>query len=238
MATRKDVHHSLSGRLIEAVWTLLPDRSGGYAPQGVEILRDSISKADTLVLGPGWGLNDQNAIFLESLLRVMPSNLPILIDADGLKLLSKLERWWTLFPENTVLTPHPGEMSVLTGLEIDQIQSNRWQIAQHYAEQWNVVLVLKGAITAVATPGKAVCINPISDAALATAGSGDVLSGIIGGLMAQGVPVNAASVLGVWIQSHAGVLARCKLGTDLSVTALDILDCVADAIVKAKEAGG
>ena len=161
-----------------------------------------------------------------------------MFDADGLKLLSKSAHWWTLLPENTVLTPHPGEMSVLTGLEVDQIQSNRWEIACHYAELWNVVLVLKGAITVVAAPGESVCINPISDAALATAGSGDVLSGLIGGLMTQGVSVQDASVLGVWIHSQAGVLARCKLGTDLSVTALDILDCVVDAIVETKEAGG
>jgi NAD(P)H-hydrate epimerase len=238
MAAIKAVHHSLSGRLIEAVWTLLPDLSGAYDPQGVEILRHSMSKADAMVLGPGWGLSDQNAVFLELLLRTMPSNLPTLFDADGLKLLSKLERWWTLLPEKSVLTPHPGEMSVLTGLEIDQIQSNRWEIARHYATRWNVVLVLKGAVTVVAAPGEDMHINPISDAALATAGSGDVLSGVIGGLMAQGVSAHAASVLGVWVHGQAGVLAGSKLGTDLSVTAMDILECLPDAIVKAKEAGG
>jgi NAD(P)H-hydrate epimerase len=238
MAAIKDVHHSLSGRIIEAVWTLLPDLSGTYAPQGVEILRDSMSKADAMVIGPGWGLNDQNAVFLESLLRSMPVNLPTLIDADGLKLLDQLERWWDILPEKTVLTPHPGEMSVLTGLAIDQIQSNRWEIARHYAELWNVVLVLKGAMTVVAAPNRAVYINPISDAALATAGSGDILSGVIGGLMAQGVSAHAASVLGVWVHGQAGVDAKRRLGTDFSVTALDILDCLPNAFVKAKEAGG
>jgi ADP-dependent NAD(P)H-hydrate dehydratase / NAD(P)H-hydrate epimerase len=238
MAAIRDVHHSLSGRLIEAVWTLLPDLFGAYDPKGVEILRDSMPKADAMVIGPGWGLSDQNAVFLDALLPTIPSNLPTLIDADGLKLLNQLKRWWALLPEKTVLTPHPGEMSVLTGLEIDQIQSNRWEIARHYAELWNVVLVLKGAVTVVAAPGEAIHINPISDAALATAGSGDVLSGVIGGLMAQGVSAHAASVLGVFFHGQAGVLAKCRLGTDLSVTALDILECLPDAIVKAKEAGG
>ena len=238
MAAIKDVHHSLSGRLIEAVWTLLPDLSGAYDPKGVDILHRAMFTADAMVIGPGWGQSDQNAVFLELLLRAMPSNLPTLFDADGLKLLSQLERWWTLLPEYSVLTPHPGEMSVLTGLEIDQIQSNRWEIARHYAELWNVVLVLKGAVTVVAARGEDMHINPISDAALATAGSGDVLSGVIGGLLAQGVTAHAASVLGVWIQGQAGVLAGSNLGTDLSVTALDILECLPDAFVKAKEAGG
>jgi ADP-dependent NAD(P)H-hydrate dehydratase / NAD(P)H-hydrate epimerase len=238
MAAIKDVHHCLSGRLIEAVWTLLPDITGAYDTLGVEILRQSMSTADTMVLGPGWGLSDQNAEFLQALLHNIPINLPTLFDADGLKLLTQIKDWWTLLPEKSVLTPHPGEMSVLTGLETDQIQSNRWEIARHYAELWDVVLVLKGAMTVVAAPGKDVHINPISDAALATAGSGDVLSGVIGSLMAQGVSAHAASVLGVWLHGQAGLLAGNKLGTDLSVTALDILDCLPDAIVKAKEAGG
>jgi ADP-dependent NAD(P)H-hydrate dehydratase / NAD(P)H-hydrate epimerase len=238
MAAIKDVYHRISGSLIEAVWTLLPDLSGAYDPKGVDILHRVMSTADAMVVGPGWGQNDQNTIYLEVLLQAMPKKLPTLFDADGLKLLSQLDHWWTLLPEYSVLTPHPGEMAVLTGLEIDQIQSNRWEIARHYAELWNVVLVLKGAMTVIAAPAEDVHINPISDAALATAGSGDVLSGVIGGLMAQGVPAFGASVLGVWTHAQAGVLASRKLGTDLSVTALDILDCLADAFVKAKEAGG
>lgn len=238
MAAIKAVHHSLSGRLIEAVWTLLPDLSGAYDPQAVEILHRAMSTADAMVLGPGWGLSEQNAVFLEGVLRTTPKNLPTLFDADGLKLLSQLKCWWTLLPENSVLTPHPGEMSVLTGLEIDQIQSNRWEIARHYAELWNVVLVLKGAVTVVAAPGEDVHVNPISNAALATAGSGDVLSGVIGGLLAQDISAHAASILGVWIHSQAGVLAGKKLGTDLSVTALEILECLPEAFVNAKEAGG
>jgi ADP-dependent NAD(P)H-hydrate dehydratase / NAD(P)H-hydrate epimerase len=238
MAATKDVHHSLSGRLIEAVWTLLPDQSGAYDNQGVDTLSQSLLAATAMVLGPGWGLSDLNLEFLRGVLQIIPKDLPTLIDADGLKLLSHLEEWWTLLPEHSVLTPHPGEMSVLTGLEIDQIQSNRWEIARHYAELWNVVLVLKGAVTVVAAPGEVVHVNPISDAALATAGSGDVLSGVIGGLMAQGISAHAASVVGVWIHSQAGVLAGRKLGTGLSVTALDILECLPDAFVKAKEAGG
>jgi ADP-dependent NAD(P)H-hydrate dehydratase / NAD(P)H-hydrate epimerase len=238
MAAIRAVYHSLSGRLIEAVWTLLPDLSEAYDPQGIEILRRAMSTADAMVIGPGWGLSDQNMVFLAGLLQTIPSNLPTLFDADGLKLLSQLERWYTLLPENSVLTPHPGEMSVLTGLEIDQIQSNRWDIARHYAELWNVVLVLKGAITVVAAPGEVVHINPISDSALATAGSGDILSGVICGLMAQGMSALSASVLGVWTHGQAGVCAGSKLGTDLSVTALDILECLPNAFVKGKEAGG
>ena len=86
-------------------------------------------------------------------------------------------------------------------------------------------------------PKEKIFINPCSDSALGTAGSGDVLTGMIGGLLAQGMPPEQASILGVSIHAHAGAIARREQRTDVSVTALDILDCLPEAIVKIKEAG-
>lgn len=237
MASVRDVHSALSGQLIEAVWTVLPDIAGGYDLQGLTALKAVLLTARAVVIGPGWGLSDRNVAFLEGLLRSIPRATPLLIDADALRLLVNLDDWWSLLPDQAVLTPHPGEMSALTGLEVGEIQANRWSIARDNAHRWQANLVLKGAMTVIASPGEGLYVNPISDAALATAGSGDVLTGVIGGLLAQGVSPNQASVLGVWIHANAGKLARMIIGTDLSVTALDILNNLPEAIVKAKEAG-
>lgn len=223
IGTLEDVKRSLSGQLIEAVWTVLPGIDGSYDPNGIDLIEPVIAEVDSLVVGPGWGISDENALFLGELLQLIPDHLPTLFDADGLKLLKQVENWWELIPEKSVLTPHPGEMSVLTGLDIDQIQANRWDIAQEYASRWQVSLLLKGAVTVVAAPEGVLYVNPVSEPALATAGSGDVLSGVIGGLLAQGVDGTKAAAMGAWLHGRAGEIAREKLGSDISVTAMDIL---------------
>ncbi|MEA3326065.1 MAG: NAD(P)H-hydrate dehydratase [Chloroflexota bacterium] len=232
IGTIDGVHRSLSGQLIEAVWTTLPSLEGAYDPGGVDALRSSVASADALVIGPGWGLHDYQEGFLRQLLPTIPDNLPTLFDADGLKLLSKIDSWWEKLPEKSILTPHPGEMSVLTGLENCVIQENRWEIAQRFAHRWNVLLILKGAISVIALPSGALFINPISDSALATAGSGDVLSGMIGGMLAQGWDISKASIVGTWMHARAGVTARKKLGTSFSVMATDILDEIPDVFAE------
>ena len=237
MAAMKDVHRSLSGRLIEAVWTILPDVDGAYDPNGVEVIKADLMSADSIVIGPGWGQNKTNETFLVALLKSIPSKTPTLFDADGLKLLRKLDRWWAHLPNQTVLTPHPGEMAILTGIDIQEIQDHRWEIADEFAQKWNVVLVLKGAVSVIASPQEGVYVNPVSDSALGTAGSGDLLSGLIGGLMAQGISAQGASVLGVWVHGTSGQVAHSVVGTDFSVTATDILQHIPHALLKAKEAG-
>jgi hydroxyethylthiazole kinase-like uncharacterized protein yjeF len=224
IATTQPVYESLAGQLVEAVWTVLPNLGEGYNPQGVTMLAENMQNIDAVVVGPGWGLHKESADFLEGLLKVIPGDMPALFDADGLKLLSRVKHWWTLLPEHTVLTPHPGEMSILSGLEIHEIQANRWEIAEEYAERWGVVMVLKGAVTVIAEPGGRVFINPTSSSSLATAGSGDVLSGLIGGLLAQHVPSSKAAAAGVWLHAQAGLFAAYRRDDEASVTAKDILD--------------
>lgn len=224
VATLKKVHDVLAGRLIEAVWTILPENGGGYDPIGVDAIGTASSRADALVIGPGWGVNEINALFLERVLAILPRNKPLLIDADGLKLLNRLNLWWEKLPENTILTPHPGEMALLTGFSVSDIEADRWEIARHYAQKWGVILILKGAMTVIALPKGSLLISPIGDSALATAGSGDVLSGLIGGLLAQGLSQEKASVLGVWIHGRAGQSAHGLRGSAAGVTAVDILD--------------
>lgn len=226
IATHASVRNALAGQLIEAVWTVLPECEGGYDSDGVAVIQSALESSDALVIGPGWGLHPSNLGFLENLIKAIPNGIPAIFDADGLKILSRITNWWKKIPENTVLTPHPGEMSVLTELKIKEIEENRWKIAEEYAQKWGVTLVIKGAMTVVGTPSGQVFINPIGDSALATAGSGDVLSGIIGGLLAQRVPSKKAAILGVWTHGEAGQKAHKTIGSASGVTALDILNQV------------
>jgi len=237
VGTVEGVYRNISGQLIEAIWTILPDVEGAYAEIGVISLKPSLAKADALVVGPGLGFCHENVKFLSKLLRVIPSALPTVIDADGLNLLGEIDYWWDVLPQDTILTPHPGEMSKLSGLSIDEIQGNRWQIALDFAQKWGVVLILKGAMTVIATPAGALHIIPVSDSALATAGSGDVLAGLIGGLLAQGNSVSTAALCGAWLHAQAGLFAREWVGTANCVTALDILENLLEAFFKIKQAG-
>jgi NAD(P)H-hydrate epimerase len=154
----------------------------------------------------------------------------MIFDADGLKLLAKIPDWQKLLPGPAVLTPHPGEMSVLTGLSKEEIQENRQEIAARYAKEWGHVIVLKGAFTVVASPDGRMTVIPVASPALARAGSGDVLAGLIAGLRAQGLEAFDAAVAGAWIHARAGLYAADNLGTATSVLAGDILDSVSDVL--------
>jgi NAD(P)H-hydrate epimerase len=127
-------------------------------------------------------------------------------------------------------------MAILTGMEISAIESDRWAIAEAFAQQWQTTVVLKGALTIIATSTD-IWINPISTSALATAGSGDVLSGIIGGFLAQGSSISGAGITGVWLHAQAGLLSSEAIGVEQSVTAMDLLDYIGGAIFNLKEAG-
>jgi hydroxyethylthiazole kinase-like uncharacterized protein yjeF len=155
------------------------------------------------------------------------SSLPtMVIDADGLKLLAGLPDWPKLLPKNSVLTPHPGEMAILTGMTVEDIQSDRVKTAVKFAKAWKQVVVLKGALTVIAAPGMGARVIPVATAALARAGTGDVLTGIIAGLIAQGVPSFEAATAGAWIHAHAGLEAEAFFDGTASVLASDVLESI------------
>jgi len=131
-----------------------------------------------------------------------------------------------------VLTPHPGEMSALTGRSREQIQNDRPGTAIRYAREWNATVVLKGAFTVAAAPDGRCAISPFATPALARAGTGDVLAGVIGGLIAQGVDGWPAAVLGAYLHGRAGELAAARLGDPASVLAGDVALSLADAIAE------
>ena len=148
----------------------------------------------------------------------------MVVDADGLKLLTGLPDWPERLPEETVLTPHPGEMAALTGLSTEEIQANRLGIAGKYSREWGHIVVLKGAFTVITAPGGEAAVIPVASPALARAGSGDVLAGLIAGLRAQGVAAFQAAIAGAWIHAQGGLIAAHRQGNSASVLAGDMLE--------------
>ncbi|MEK7216559.1 MAG: NAD(P)H-hydrate dehydratase, partial [Chloroflexota bacterium] len=147
----------------------------------------------------------ETKLFVERLL-LGDVNLParLLIDADALNILATLPRWWERLPQGSVLTPHPGEMARLLGGAVAEVQRDRIGAALAAAAQWRQVVVLKGAHTVIAAPDGRWRLSPFANPVLASAGTGDVLAGIIAGLMAQGAsPFDAASA-GVYLHGAAG----------------------------------
>lgn len=250
------LHTALAGWFPEAVWVLLPHQMGAISGDAADVLLKSLEKTTALLVGPGLGQEDCTADFIRRLLEgrrkaaahktmgfftaveaneAVPSaddfNLPPLVfDADGLRLLARLENWFARLPAVSVLTPHPGEMAALTGLDSQTLQADRVGTAEKFARQWGHVVVLKGAFTVIAGPDGRTAVISVATSALAHAGTGDVLAGIITGLRAQGVPAFEAAAAGAWIHAQAGLAAVEKVGHEASVLAGDVLESIPEVL--------
>jgi hydroxyethylthiazole kinase-like uncharacterized protein yjeF len=225
MAVPEPLHAALAGQFPEAPWLLLPHERGFIAAPSAELVLQNLGKPTAILLGPGFGLEPTTCQFLANLLT--PSLPPLVIDADGLKLLARLPDWPSRLSPLAILTPHPGEMTVLTGLALEEVQADRIGIAERYAHLWGHVVVLKGAFTVIASPAGKTAVIPVATPALARAGTGDVLAGLIAGLRAQGVGAFEAATAGAWIHAQAGLRAAEKLGSTACVLAGDVLEAVA-----------
>jgi NAD(P)H-hydrate epimerase len=254
LAVPAPLHAALAGHLPEATWLLLPHELGVIARDAVDVLAEALSSCDALLVGPGLGTEKTTEDFISRLLRLSAGAdtsvgkmgfvgggsergatpreplPPLVFDADGLKLLARIDKWAGLIPGTAVLTPHPGEMSALTGIPTSEIQKDRREVASRFARTWGHVVVLKGAFTVIAEPGGKSAVVPVATAALARAGTGDVLAGIIVGLRAQGLGPYEAAVAGAWIHAQAGLHAARSLGNTASVLAGDVLASVAEVI--------
>ncbi len=226
------VHQSLAGQIPEATWMILPDQDGFLSEASKDLLINRFSRVEALIFGPGFGLHSSTSTLIEHLLTSGQDKLPsLVVDADGLKLMAQKEGWYGRIPKGSVLTPHPGEMSVMTGTSVAEIQSARLQIAEQFANQWGQIVVLKGAFTVIAEPNGRTAINPVATSALARAGSGDVLAGLIGGLRAQGLEGFEAAVVGVWVHAQAGLKAASKKKTARCILASDVLEAIPQVFV-------
>jgi NAD(P)H-hydrate epimerase len=172
-------------------------------------LSAGLASYQALLVGPGLSEADD---FLTTLLRT-ESLPPLVIDADGLNILSRQDNWPTLLPPDTILTPHPGEMARLTGVSLAEIKGqDRIALARRQAAEWGCVVLLKGAYTVIAAPNGRTALVPFANPALAVAGSGDVLSGVIVSLLGQGVECFEAAVLGGYLHGAAATASGLESG--------------------------
>jgi NAD(P)H-hydrate epimerase len=180
-----------------------------------------LQKADALVLGPGLGTHPETIKCVHSVLQ--HTRVPVVLDADGSNSLVGHLDVLQRCPGPVILTPHPGEMARLLGTSTQAVQTQRLEIAQAFVERYHVYLVLKGARTVIYAPDGQRWINPTGNAALATAGTGDVLAGIIGALLCQGLKPLQAAQGGVFLHGLAGDRVRDRLGQH-GLIASDVLE--------------
>ncbi len=229
MAVPETIYSGVIGNIPEATWIQLDDLDGAISSSAIEQIKEALERPTACLIGPGMGINYCSRDFLNKVLRL--KNLPpLVLDADGLRLAANTKDWPGVIPAGSVLTPHPGEMSYLTGISVAEIQRDRVGIAEKYAQDWGQILVLKGANTLIADPGGQTKILKAAHPVLATAGSGDVLAGIITGLIAQGISPFKAAAGGAWIHARAGSIAAEKKGNSASVLAGDISDVIGQVI--------
>lgn len=254
LALPQAIHAIVAARLLEATYLLLPHDMGVLAPPAVKVLADKMGEYDALLLGPGLTQEKPTAEFITELLGGNQAGSkrrvgfvhagigaeaasdtagarlpPLVVDADGLNLLAKMERWWQRLPAPAVLTPHPGEMARLVGCSTDEVLADRIGCATEMAAKWGHVVLLKGAHSLIADPDGRVVVLPFANPALATAGSGDVLAGIVVGMRAQGLPAFEAAVTGSYLHGLAGELAR-ELVYETGVAAGDLPGLVPRAL--------
>lgn len=216
------LNHIIEIKLTEVMSLPLPETEEHFISEKAvdKVLKFINERIDAVLIGPGISLNSETKKFVNKIITEIDKKL--IIDADALKIISENIDILKKLKVKPVLTPHPGEMKYLTGFEISYIQKNRKEIAEKFAREYNVVLVLKGYRTVV-TDGKNTYINLTGNPGMATAGSGDVLAGIIGSFLAQGEDEFISAKYGVLIHGLAGDIAVKEKG-EISLIASDIIE--------------
>jgi len=255
LAVAERVQPIIAAQLSEATYLLLPNELGSITESALQVLAGRIPDYDALLVGPGLGTEEVTAAFVRDLVSAgqpsprrpvgfavrgepsgnteLPALPPLVLDADALNLLAARDGWWERLPAETVVTPHPGEMSRLTGLPIEEISQDRLGIARRYASRWHVTVLLKGAFTVIAAPDGRATIVPFANPLLASAGSGDVLAGAVVGLLAQGLTAYDAALCGAYLHGLAGSLRRRQIGA-AGLLAGDLLPLLPVALRKVR----
>ena len=220
LSSRDVLAIKLTEVMVHGLLERMPGILGGGAASDVA---SSAEAADVLAIGPGLGTSESTQEAVRTILQKITT--PVVIDADALTALAGHTEILAAMQAQKVLTPHPGEMARLTGLEIAEIEADRINIAKKYAEQWQAIVVLKGAPTVIGCPNGTVYVNSTGNSSLATGGSGDVLTGIIAGLAAQEISLQEAAICGVYLHGLAAELT----GIDIGLAAGELADLLPQA---------
>jgi ADP-dependent NAD(P)H-hydrate dehydratase / NAD(P)H-hydrate epimerase len=223
LATAASVQPILATKLLEVMTEAIGTGDLEFGLADFDRLKQLARDKQALVIGPGLGNESQTVELICRL--VAEAELPLVVDADGLNALSRNRHLLRGGRSPRILTPHPGEMARLSGLSIAEIETDRVGVARSFARENGVVLVLKGARTVTALPDGSVFINSSGNPGMASGGMGDVLAGMIGGLLAQGVPAGEAARLAVFWHGQAGDQLSLTMGT-CGLLAGDLLRCL------------
>lgn len=214
LASIAPVRAAVASYLPELTHVVLPETDGAIDAAAGDVIARALEGYDALLIGPGLGMSPGAQAVVRGLLSLPQLQaLPVVVDADALNALARVPQWWEEVRCRAVLTPHPGELGRLLHKSATEVQQNRLDIATGCAAAWRQTLVLKGAHTVIASPDGRRQISPFANAALATAGTGDVLAGAIGGLLAQGVEPAQAAALAVYLHGAAAGLFDDQYGS-------------------------
>ena len=229
LGTPKSLNPILEVKLTEVMTLPLPETAEGSLALEAKIdIIEAIERTKSvLAIGPGLSQHPETVSLVHSVIR--ESDTPTVIDADGINALARSTDILSSLSPQTVLTPHPGEMARLLGGTIETLERDRIGLAQRFAQDHNVTLVLKGAPTVIAREDGEVWINSTGNAGMATGGMGDVLTGLIAGLMAQKISAFDAALLGVYLHGLAADLVAKEIGLH-GLMAGDVLNNVPKAI--------
>jgi NAD(P)H-hydrate epimerase len=213
VACPESLNAILEVKLTEPMTAPVPEVEGGFLSlRAAGRILHLCTNVNAVVIGPGIGRHRETAQLVREL--VTKLTLPMVVDADALNLLGGQLDIFRAAKAPVILTPHPGEAAWLLKISISEVEQNRLKVAKQIAEGYNVVLVLKGRHTVIASPKGEIRINPTGNRALATAGTGDVLSGVIGGLLAQRLNPFDAATVGVYLHGLAGERLGRRMGPD------------------------
>ena len=214
--------------MTEVMTTPLPDNGKGcLSKEAKQAILSLLEDKDVLAIGPGLSNDPEVAALVRELLSSL--RVPCVLDADALNALAGAGELLRKVQAPVIITPHPGEMARLTGVSIREIQEDRLLTTSRAALNWNVVVLLKGARTVVADPGGAIYINPTGNPGMATAGSGDILTGCIAALLGQGLDPSRAAAAGAYLHGLAGDLAAREKGM-MGLVAGDLVLTLPEAI--------
>jgi hydroxyethylthiazole kinase-like uncharacterized protein yjeF len=228
------IHPIVAAGCLEVMPTPLADAgTGTLHPDAIPALRERLRGADALVIGPGLGRSPDTVSALLELLVALPCLA--VVDADALNIAAAAEFDWERTGQTVVVTPHPAEMGRLAAISTEAVQADRIGTAERFAQQHGVVVVLKGAETVIAASGQPTYVDHHRVVALATGGTGDVLAGVIGSMLAQGLEPRDAAVAGVTIHAEAGQVVQAQRGRAGAI-ASDVIDALPAAQERLRQA--
>ena len=232
----KSLHDPLAAKLTEAMLKVLPEtKEGSLSLHALPVIVELIEQADAVAVGPGLSQHPQTQALIRHLLPKITK--PLVLDADGLNALAVDPSLLKRLSLPIILTPHPGEMARLTRLSTEAVQSDRQRIATECAKTYRAVVALKGHQTIVANYDGAVYLNDTGNPGMASGGCGDVLTGMIAGLLGQRLSLFDAARLGVYLHGAAGDLAAAERGP-IGLIASDVADRIPQAIRQYQQTSG